>query len=113
MYHKHSAVTTSIPDHIREHLETQSKSGKSIRQYCREHSLSPWSFYHWRKRYQTKRPTPNIKRAYSFTEVGSLSGPSVLCEVRFPTGVSVTIHQGVPAVEVAKVLRELSRRFSC
>jgi hypothetical protein len=33
--------------------------------------------------------------------------------VRFPTGVSVTIHQGVPAVEVAKVLRELSRRFSC
>jgi len=113
MHQKTKAQSPQAPAHIHRHLHTQSQSGLSVQQYCREHSLSPWSFYHWRKRYQTKRPTPNIKRAYSFTEVGSLSGPSVLCEVRFPTGVSVTIHQGVPAVEVAKVLRELSRRFSC
>lgn len=113
MYPKTKAQSKKTPAHIHRHLHSQSQSGQSVRQYCREHSLSAWSFYHWRKRYQTKQLAPDIEHAYSFTEVGSLSSPSVLCEVRFPTGISVTVHQGMPVVEVAAVLRLFSRRSPC
>jgi hypothetical protein len=37
-------------DEWRERIAEQARSGLSIKQYCNERGVTPWSFYDWRKR---------------------------------------------------------------
>ena len=39
-----------------ERIATQQRSGISVKQFCKEHGLTEYSFYTWRKRLQERGP---------------------------------------------------------
>jgi len=39
-----------------ERIAAQQRSGNSVKQFCKEHGLTEYSFYAWRKRLQGKEP---------------------------------------------------------
>ncbi len=39
-----------------ERIAAQQRSGSSVKQFCKEHGLTEYSFYAWRKRLQEKGP---------------------------------------------------------
>ena len=92
-----------VPAHIRHHLSSQPQSGLGIPQYCNRHSISTWSFYQWRKRYQAKlnpdAPDPKL----SFKEIGILDYNGCICDVRFPSGITVSVRRGVSRDELTTV----------
>ena len=43
-------------DEWAERIAAQQRSGISVKQFCKEHGLTEYSFYAWRKRLQEKGP---------------------------------------------------------
>ena len=43
-------------DEWAERIATQQRSGISVKQFCKEHGLTEYSFYAWRKRLQEREP---------------------------------------------------------
>jgi transposase-like protein len=39
-----------------ERIAAQQRGGMSVKRFCREHGLTEWAFYAWRKRLQEKGP---------------------------------------------------------
>lgn len=91
-----------VPAHIRHHLTSQPQSGLSIPQYCNRHSITTWSFYQWRKRYQS-RLNPAAASQISFKEIGFLEYSGCICDVRFQSGITVTVRRGASRDELSAV----------
>jgi hypothetical protein len=101
-----------VPTHVRHHLTSQPQSGLSIPQYCTKHSITPWSFYQWRKRYQSKLNAPSCSQI-SFNEIGLLSYSGCIFDIRFPSGITVSVHRGASHEELAGVVDILSEKRRC
>jgi len=102
----------AIPEEIQQHFTLQQSSGLSIQAYCKEHSLSAGTFYTWRKRYgQTKRRLP--RQQPCFSELGIFRLSEGVCELRFPTGVTMTVHHGAHREELAMVIDLLGGLQRC
>lgn len=107
-----------IPTRIRHHLLKQPLSGKTIKDYCGKAGLSPWTFYNWRKRYgnqitvsaDEQSPQP-AKPSLTFTTIGTVCLPenrSPLFDIRFPTGVGVSVYSGTTAEQLSPFLSLVS-----
>ena len=101
-----------VPTHVRHHLTSQPQSGLSIPQYCNKHSITPWSFYQWRKHYQSKL-NAHFRSQISFKEIGSLTYSVSICDIRFPSGITVSVHRGASHEELAGVIDILSEERRC
>jgi hypothetical protein len=102
----------AIPSHIRHHLLSHPRSGLSVQRYCEKNSISTWSFYQWRKRYQSKL-TLSTGNRISFTELGILENAGCVCDIRFPSGVSVAVRRGISHEELAGILELVQAQKPC
>jgi hypothetical protein len=103
MKNRKSAVQRDdVPAHVRHHLTSQPQSGLSIPQYCNRHSITTWSFYQWRKRYQSKLNV-TAGSQISFKEIGLLAYSGCICDIRFPSGITVSVHRGASHEELSAV----------
>jgi len=93
-----------IPPHIQRHFDSHSRSKLTIRAYCKRASLSPWTFYTWRKRYSSNTRTSLPAR---FEEVAMPIYRQEGCEVCFPSGVRLRIPARFPAHELRGVVEVL------
>jgi hypothetical protein len=113
-----------IPLHVRRHLVTLQKSGKTIAAYCRDAGVSPWSIYDWKKRYGKKVPVSSVAAARAsepdlqrvrFTELGTLPHPNRSTprfEIRLACGTSIGVYEGITVEELAPYLSFLNHRVS-
>lgn len=109
---KRSVVpSVEIPAHVSEHFVAQSRSGLTIKAYCARHSISAWSFYQWRKRY--RKAKLSAPATPSFSEVGLLDLSGGVCDIRFPGGVTVSVHRGAPKDELTSVFSLVSGMSRC
>lgn len=99
-----------ISAHIRHHLLQQQKSDQTIKAYCQQEHINVQAFYSWRKRYknkihiQDKPKNTSTHPKVSFTSVGKLTTQiqsSILFDIRFPGGPTVSIYPGTTAKEFA------------
>jgi hypothetical protein len=56
----------------RERMLRFAASGQSVKQFCQAESISPWSFYRWRKQLNTPADTTHPA---AFIDVGALPAP--------------------------------------
>lgn len=99
-----------IPAHIAEHFSAQKKSGLTIKAYCKEMSLSCGTFYGWRTEYLNK---PAKQKAPSFKEIDFVNHRSPICDIRFSTGISVSVFRGASASDLLPVFKLLYDQESC
>lgn len=102
----------AVPSHVRHHLLSHPRSGLSVQRYCEKHSISTWSFYQWRKRYQSKLTATAGKR-FSFADLGIIEHAGCVCDIRFPSGISVSVLRGTSRDELAAVLELVTSQQSC
>jgi hypothetical protein len=83
------------------HLATQSKSGLSIREYCRREKLNHLTFYKWRSgsRGAASSSLPFISVTPAATEVS--------CVVRFPDGAELRVHDAGDGRSIAALVSAL------
>jgi hypothetical protein len=108
-----SGKRVPIPAHVLRHFRNQWHSGLSIRAYCHRSGISSWTFYNWRKFY--KEPTPrsstSTKKAtlpVSFSTFGPFSVNPGLCDIRLPSGITVTVHRGASREELLPIILALA-----
>lgn len=108
-------ASDDVPSHVRHHLTSQPQSGLSIPQYCNQNSISSWSFYQWRKRYQSKLTDTSavVGSRFSFSELGVLEHAGNICDIRFPTGITISVNRGVSREELSGILAVVTGRQSC
>jgi transposase-like protein len=88
-----------------ERIAAQQRSGASVKQFCKEHGLTEYSFYAWRKRLQEKGPVQfallerSLRRQDRTTETG--------LELVLATGERLRIGTGVDAATLRTVLDAL------
>jgi hypothetical protein len=102
----------NVPPHVRRHLLSYPRSGLSVQKYCEKHSISTWSFYQWRKRYQSKLNT-SARSGFSFAELGILEHAGCVCDIRFPTGITVSVRRGVCSDELGAILELVATKQPC
>lgn len=103
---------SKIPSHIREHFINQRRSGLSIKAYCEKHSVSAFSFYAWRKRYGKAAPNGRPREAL-FRDMGLLATGGGVCDVRFPTGLVVSVRPGAGREELEQIFDVVGRLQRC
>ena len=103
-------IKKSIPPHIEEHFLAQKKSGLTIKAYCAEMSLSSGTFYGWRTEYLNK---PIKQKPPSFKEINFYTDRSPVCDIRFGTGVSISVFRGASASDLSPVFQLLHETESC
>ncbi len=88
-----------------ERIAAQQRSGNSVKQFCKEHGLTEYSFYAWRKRLQRKDPVrfALVERRASRQE-GTGAG---LLELVLTSGERLRIGAGVDASTLRAVLEVL------
>lgn len=64
-------------DEWAERIAAQQRSGMSVKQFCKEHGLTEYSFYAWRKRLQEKGPVRYLLELQSEVLPKSPSGAAV------------------------------------
>jgi len=101
-----------IPANVQHHFSQQECSGLSIQAYCKENSLSAYTFYTWRKRYGKTNRRRSAERS-SFAELGFLRLNDSVCELRFPSGVSMTVHHGAQREDLAVVFALIEGQRGC
>ena len=101
-----------VPTHVRRHLTAQPHSGLTIAEYCRRHSISAWSFYQWRKRYLAKLGVEDGDNV-SFKEIGFCAHGGSVCDIRFPSGITVTVRRGISRDELGGILELVAGTQSC
>ena len=92
-------------DEWRERIAEQAGSGLSIKQFCKEHGVTPWSFYDWRKRLRE----PKAVR-FALVERGSAErerATEAYLELILPGGVRMHIRSGVDGATLCTVLEAL------
>ena len=94
-------------DKWRERIAEQERSGLSVQQFCKEHGVSTWSFYTWRKRLRESE-----SGAVRFALVDRATEPVELrntadLEVVFATGDRLLIRSGADTAILRTVLRAL------
>jgi hypothetical protein len=113
--------------HWRGVLKEQSSSGLSVAAFCRQESISPPSFYAWRRKFRD-RNSPRAKRSGSSklarTDHNTGNGPQLLpvriegtastLRIHLPRqGVFVEVPHGTDRETVAGVLQALREAASC
>ena len=89
-------------DEWAERIAAQQRSGISVKQFCKEHGLTEYSFYSWRKRLQERGPVrfALVERRARRQE---RTAESVL-EVVLATGERLRIGPGVDSMTLRTVL---------
>jgi len=99
---KRGSIKLTVPAHVRQHLTSQPSSGLSVQQYCDKHSISTWSFYQWRKRYQSRLGAVKSGQL-SFAELSFVDNSGGIYDIRFPSGLTVSVHRGATPDELATI----------
>jgi hypothetical protein len=92
-------------DEWRERIAEQSRSGLSIKQFCKERGVTPWSFYDWRKRLRE----PAAVR-FALVERGPAErerATEAQLELILPGGARMHIRSGVDGATLRTVLEAL------
>jgi hypothetical protein len=95
----------SKSDEWTERIDTQQRSGVSVKQFCKEQGLTECSFYAWRKRLRKKEPV-----RFALVDRGAAnqeSGRDVCLELVFTTGERLRIGAGVDTATLRTVLETL------
>ena len=92
-------------DEWAERIAAQQRSGISVKQFCKEHGLTQYSFYFWRKRLQERGPVrfALVERSARRQE---RAAESVL-ELVLATGERLRIGPGVDITTLRTVLEVL------
>ena len=91
-------------DQWRERIAEQERTGVSVKQFCKQHGLTEYSFYAWRKRLRKQAPV-----RFALVERGVLPGPSTetSLELVLTSGERLRIGAGVDAATLRTVLETL------
>jgi len=78
------------------HIENYYRSGLRPREYYRQHGISEWQFYNWRKRYLSSHPhmeSSSIpEKKFHPVSIESVAGTGISgFEIHYPHGVRVVI----------------------
>jgi len=95
----------SKADEWTERIDTQRRSGVSVKQFCKEQGLTECSFYAWRKRLRKREPV-----RFALVDRGAAnqeSGRDVSLELVFTTGERLRIGAGVDTATLRTVLESL------
>ena len=103
-------IKKSIPPHIEEHFLAQAKSGLTIKAFCQEKSLCSGTFYGWRTEYLNK---PAKQKTPSFKEINLFTARSPVYDIRFRTGVTVSVFRGASTSDLLPVVKLLHEPESC
>jgi transposase-like protein len=92
-------------DEWAERIAAQGRSGMSVKQFCKEHGLTEYSFYAWRKRLQEKGPVrfALVERSAR----GQDHTTEAVLELVLATGARLRIGTGVDAATLRTVLDAL------
>lgn len=92
-------------DEWAERIAAQQRSGITVKQFCKEHGLTEYSFYAWRKRLQKKGP---VRFALVERSARRQDRPTeALLELVLVTGARLRIGTGVDGVTLRTVLDAL------
>ena len=92
-------------DEWRERIAEQARSGLSIKQFCKECGVTPWSFYDWRKRL---REPGAVRFALVEREPAKLDrATEAQLELILPGGARMHIRSGVDGATLRTVLEAL------
>src|SRR4051812_35458576 len=98
-------AATSKADEWAERIAAQQRSGMSVKQFCKDQSLTEYSFYAWRKRLQKKEP---VRFALVDRRVGlHESSVEASLELVLATGERLRIGAGVDVAALRTVLNVL------
>ena len=88
----------------RERVAAWSKSGLSIRQFCRQHKLSEASFHFWRRELRTRSEAsiPAKSKFIPLTVIPPQQNIAMTIEVRCPSG-----HVALVPIHNAATIRQL------
>src|SRR5215467_12259567 len=89
----------------RERIAEHERSGRSVKDFCKERGLTAWSFYSWRKRL---RETGLVR--FALVERGPLRQESALeaqLELVLASGERLRIGAGVEAATLRRVVETL------
>ena len=89
-------------DEWAERIATQQRSGISVKQFCKEHGLTEYSFYAWRKRLQESGPV-RFALVEKSARRQERTAESVL-ELVLATGERLRISTGVDSATLRAVL---------
>jgi hypothetical protein len=93
----------------RQRLERFVQSGKTVKAFCQQESVSAWSFYHWRGRLQRLASPSNegtCAGTSSFVDLGSITTTGTRIEPAVPAGTAnVTIRLDLPGGIVLTIAR--------
>jgi hypothetical protein len=83
------------------HIKNYYCSGLRSRDYYKQHGISEWQFYQWRKRYLAVHPQAdspfNAEKKFHRIQIESTSGICISgIEIHYPHGVRVVISQEHP-----------------
>ena len=92
-------------DEWAERIASQGRSGMSVKQFCKDHGLTEYSFYAWRKRLQEKSPVrfALVERSARRQE----STMEAMLELVLATGERLRIGTGVDTATLRTVLEAL------
>jgi hypothetical protein len=98
-------AASSKADEWAERIAVQQGSGMSVKQFCKDQSLTEYSFYAWRKRLQKKEP---VRFALVDRRVGDREPPAeAALELVLENGERLRIGTGVDAAALRTVLNVL------
>ena len=103
-----SSKSAQLPEHVSDHFRRHLQSGLSIQAYCKQANISAWSFYSWRKRYRVKTSGRRRQKAVTFESLGTLSLQQPRFDLRFPSGMSISVYCGTTVEEVAPFITLMS-----
>jgi transposase-like protein len=95
----------SKTDQWRERIAEQERSGVSVRLFCREHGLTEYSFYAWRRRLRQQNPV-----RFALVERGAARQESAIdanLELLLATGDRLRISAGVDSATLRTVIDAL------
>jgi len=95
--------TADRRDQWRERIAEQTRSGLSIKQFCRNREIAEHAFYYWRKRLRDAEPV----RFALVDRTGAPGAPEWNLELALLTGERLRIGPGVDAVTLRTVLEAL------
>jgi hypothetical protein len=85
-----------------ERIATQQRSGRSVKQFCKEQGLTEYSFYAWRKRLQENGPVRFALVERSVRRLERTAEPAL--ELVLATGERLRIGSGVDTATLRTVL---------
>ena len=88
-----------------ERIAAQQRGGISVKQFCKEHGLTEWAFYAWRKRLQEKGPVRFALLERRATRQERTA--EVTLELVMVSGERLRIGSGVDTATLRKVLEVL------